>query len=247
MSRVLIFDVDGTLTLSGQKADPLFVEFLMSFWAAENCYLVTGSNMAKLQGQLPAKLLNLAKGVFTCSGNEFVSGERTHFVMNHSFPDELIQYCKQLIDLSPFCWRTGNHIDRRSGMLNVSVAGRNADRLDRQRYVDFDKVAHEREYLTESIMRVFPDYEATLGGQISIDIAPKGWNKGRVYSEIRQRHPESEMIFFGDRMDAGGNDLPLAEKLMSDGQTAHHVNGFNETWKILRDDLGFGSQFRAVG
>jgi len=247
MNRVLIFDVDGTLTKSGQQIDRHFADYLMSFWANENCYLVTGSDRSKLERQLPSKLINLAKGVFTCSGNEFFSGDNTHYSMSHAFPDDLIEYCNQLIDLSPFYWRSGNHIEQRSGMLNISVTGRASDRLDRKRYVDFDKIAGERLYLIESIMRVFPDYEAKLGGQISIDISPKGWNKGRVYSEIRRRHPESNFVFFGDRMAEGGNDFPLAEKLAADGYSIHPVNGFKDTWRILRDEFDFGSQLAAAG
>jgi len=247
MSRILIFDVDGTLALSGQKIDPLFCEFLMSFWGAENCYLVTGSGREKLQSQLPPKLLNLANGVFACSGNEFFSGDKTHFLMQHQFPDELVEYCRQLIELSPFSWRAGKHIDQRTGMMNVSVVGKNADRLERKRYVDFDKVAGERQYIAESIMRVFPDYEATLGGEISIDLAPKGWNKSRVYSEIQRRHPNSPMHFFGDRIEAGGNDLPLANLLEADGHAIYPVTNYHDTWRILRDDLGYGAHFRAVG
>ena len=79
MSRILIFDVDGTLALSGQKVDPLFSEFLMSFWGAENCYLVTGSGREKLQSQLPPKLLNLANGVLPVQGTSSFQAIRRIF------------------------------------------------------------------------------------------------------------------------------------------------------------------------
>lgn len=247
MERVLIFDVDGTLAQSGQKIDPSFADFLMSFWLMENCYLVSGSHMEKLRSQLPSKLINSAMGVFASSGSEFYIGDEAQYIHEHSFPAELMDYCKQLIELSPFCWRTGNHVDVRPGLLNVSVVGKNADRLDRKRYVDFDKVAGEREYLASSIMRLFPNYEVTLGGQISIDISPKGWNKGRVFAELEKLHPHAEIIFFGDRLEVGGNDKPLADRLLSAGHQAIAVKNFRETEQILREKFDLPALFRKTG
>ncbi|MDJ0613515.1 MAG: HAD-IIB family hydrolase [Rhizobiaceae bacterium] len=235
MNQVMIFDIDGTLTKSGQSVDKQFARFLMPYWSSRNCYVVSGSDRAKLRQQLPAELINLASGVFACSGNEFFSGSENHYSMSHSFPDELIEYCQRLVDQSPFFWRSGRHVEQRAGMLNISVAGRNSDRLERKRYVDFDKLAGERIFMADNIERVFPDYEVALGGQISIDITPKGWNKGRVYSEIRRLHPDSEIVFFGDRMEEGGNDLPLAEKLLENGHKVHAVKNFKETWDILQE------------
>ena len=45
--------------------------------------------------------------------------------------------------------------------------------------------------------------EATIGGQISIDIYPKGKNKAQVLEDIL-----GPITFFGDKCQPGGNDYP---------------------------------------
>ena len=52
MDKIFIFDVDGTLTPSRQKMTKEFKEFF-SKWTEENLfYLVTGSDLPKLQEQM---------------------------------------------------------------------------------------------------------------------------------------------------------------------------------------------------
>ena len=52
MDRIFIFDVDGTLTPSRRKMTKEFKEFFEQ-WALKNhFYLVTGSDLPKLQEQM---------------------------------------------------------------------------------------------------------------------------------------------------------------------------------------------------
>ena len=48
----------------------------------------------------------------------------------------------------------------------------------------WDKINNERIKICQSIMNQFPDIEASIGGQISIDIYQKGKNKAQVLNEI---------------------------------------------------------------
>ena len=52
--------------------------------------------------------------------------------------------------------------------------------------------------------------DAVIGGQISIDITPKGMNKSQVLGEVKV-FPNEKYIFIGDRTMEGGNDYPLAK------------------------------------
>ena len=80
-------------------------------------------------------------------------------------------------------------------------------------------------------MNEFPDIEASIGGQISIDIYEKGKNKAQVLNEIND-----EIYFFGDKMDKGGNDYPIAARLKEENRkhTLFKVSNPNETWNILK-------------
>ena len=69
------------------------------------------------------------------------------------------------------------------------------------------------------IKHKFPDLDAVIGGQISIDIAPKGNDKSQVIGVVKKQplrvipRYEDNFIFIGDRTMKGGNDYPLAKAM----------------------------------
>ena len=75
------------------------------------------------------------------------------------------------------------------------------------------KLTDERKTIAKYIRESWNDLDAVIGGQISIDIYPKGNDKSQVLNVIEQERlvPPSEYIFIGDGIENGGNDYPLAE------------------------------------
>ena len=71
MTTCFLFDVDGTLTEARQPMEEGFASFFESWATNKNVYLVSGSDLPKIQEQIPSKILNKCKGVFSCMGNEF--------------------------------------------------------------------------------------------------------------------------------------------------------------------------------
>ncbi|GIL01040.1 MAG: hypothetical protein BroJett030_09390 [Alphaproteobacteria bacterium] len=235
---VLVFDIDGTLTASRRPMEPALALVLADVLARHAGYLVTGSDYAKVVEQIPTQVLVAAAGTFTCVGNELWRGGRAVFSMRHRFPDAMIEAVQALMAQSPYGVRTGRHVEERAGTLNVSVVGRNADAAQRADYQRHDSATGERHRLIAAIERQFPDYEARRGGQISIDISPRGWNKSRVLAEIKARHGDPAVHFFADNLQAAGNDRPLAEALAADGphHRVHAVTDWRETLAILERD-----------
>ena len=235
MEKVFAFDVDGTLTKPRQLVNPGFNAFFREFCVNHPVYLVTGSDRKKLIEQLPLETVNLCLGAFTCSGAELWTGDDLTYRKEHEFPPALLQAAEHFIDTSPYDQRYGNHIEPRAGMLNISVVGRNADLIQRKAYSEWDKKHNERRSFVEALLKEFPDYEASTGGQISIDIVPNGWTKAVAKLEIETRHPGCAITFFGDKMGADGNDKPLADALASE---KHHraieVRSYLETWEALK-------------
>ncbi len=238
-NRVLVFDVDGTLTGPRRRIQEDFARFFRAIVQRETVYLVSGSDMPKLQNQLPEWLLDGVKGVFPCSGNEMYENGEVVYRHDHEFPSELKDFAQSLIDASAYEERLGNHIEKRTGMLNISVVGRNAGPLEREQYSEYDHIKHERCDMAKKISNKFPNYDATCSGQISIDVAPKGFNKSRLFDEMKRRHPDAVICFFGDNIGEEGNDRPLATALLKAGKP-HKVFGvrdYTETWKILEEDF----------
>ena len=75
-----------------------------------------------------------------------------------------------------------------------------------------------------------------MGGQISIDIYPKGMDKSQIFDVIKQDRlvEPSEYIFIGDRTEEGGNDYPLA-KLMEETNNCSYYQ--TDSWKNTQQIL----------
>jgi len=229
---ILLFDMDGVLTAPRQPMTDHLASVLIELASSYRCYVVTGSDYAKVQEQIPARVRLRLAGVYACAGNEFWSEGEIVSAEQHDFDPALIQTVEEWIAASSFRVRCGTQIERRTGMLNVSVVGRGAPPELRQAYARHDKETGERGLLVEKIDRLFPAYEATCGGQVSVDIAPKGWNKARVAEML----PKSEAVhFFADRVGPGGNDRPLAHALAASSPVnrVSPVTGPEETQSLL--------------
>jgi phosphomannomutase len=70
MDRIFIFDVDGTLTPSRLPMTKEFQKFFKEWIKKNKFYLVTGSDLPKLQEQMCFFDIE-AEGIFTCCGNQF--------------------------------------------------------------------------------------------------------------------------------------------------------------------------------
>lgn len=214
--RLYLFDVDGTLTEPRQHIDPEIEEIIMEWILSgdKKVYLVTGSDVSKTSEQLGEDFMDACLGVFTCSGNVFRQNDQIIYSNVFDPSDEFITDLELYLDNSQWRSKKGNHIERRPGMINFSTVGRNANKNMRQAYARWDKTSLEREDIVAYIKESYPELEVSIGGSISVDIYPKGKNKGQVVEKLRELHGDDvEMIFVGDKNVPGGNDWPLAQRL----------------------------------
>ena len=218
MSKVYIFDVDGTLTPSRRPITDDFEIFFFK-WANKNIfYLVSGSDLEKIKEQVPEYILELAEGVFTCGGNKFYLTHRTGDILEYENifkpPDDLLKYLEDTLDESDYPVKAGQHIEDRGSMLNFSMVGRNCTLQERKDYFEYDNLTDERQNIAKYIRENWSTLDAVIGGQISIDIAPKGNDKSQVIDKIMNRNivtSKDNYVFIGDRTMKGGNDYPLAK------------------------------------
>ena len=243
MSKIYIFDVDGTLTPSRQKMTKEFKEFFEKWSSKNTFYLVTGSDLPKLQEQMDGMEIH-ADGIFTCCGNQYwqpdpaVHPKHCDLVYENKFkvPQTLLTYLGFQTKISDTPVKSTNHREDRGAMINFSTVGRDCTLEERQKYFKWDNQVGERKKIAEEVMRGWPELDAVIGGQISIDIYPKGMDKSQILDIIKQERlvKSSEYIFIGDRTMEGGNDYPLA-KLMDKTHNCsyHQTDGYKRTQKIL--------------
>ena len=227
--RKFVFDVDGTLTPSRGKIDPTFEAWLWGFTQKEKVFLVTGSDYPKTAEQLGKEICESVVCCYNCQGNDvWFQGKRVNS-KEFNPPEELNEIMEGWLKGSPFPYRTGKHIEHRRGLINFSVVGRNANPEQRKEYYEYDLKARERESIAFQINSTFQNVTATVGGETGIDIHRTGADKSQILEDF---NPDDEIHFFGDRIDEGGNDYPLA-KANKRGKN-YHVKGWQETWEILK-------------
>ena len=236
--RVYLFDVDGTLTEPLTEVDDVFADVFLS-WKRDKkkkVYLVTGSDIAKTKTQLFSSFIDQCEGIFTCSGNVYYSKGKLVYENELQIPDNFIQDLQLYLEQGSE-WRnkTSTHIEIRKGMINFSTVGRDASPDLRAAYYKWDQGSKEREDMVDYIQTLYPDFEVSIGGQISVDIYPAGKNKAQVVEKIRELHgDEVEMIFVGDRNVPGGNDWPLAQRLEEiPGSEWYQVLSYEETRALI--------------
>lgn len=233
---VYLADMDGTLTPARLPMTKDFAEFFLDFVRKNIFYVVSGSDLGKICEQMPKIVLGEVAGVFCSMGNEFYVKDkliyRNDFNPEKSLLERLENYRKntsydgQLFD---------NYIERRQGMLNFSVLGRNCPHDQRIAYKEWDNIHGERVCIARELSQLYPQYDISVGGNISIDIVPHGFGKEQVAAKVREIYPKSKIVFFGDRIQEGGNDYSLAQDLLNFGNSEIiSVNGPDDTLKFLK-------------
>jgi phosphomannomutase len=224
-----IFDVDGTLTPSRLKMDSEFQKFFLRWMQSKNVYLLTGSDRDKTIEQVGIDIWREVTESHQCGGNVvFRKGElveKSGWKPNKS----VLDVCQHLIDISKYPVKAGNHIEVRVGLLNISVVGRDCTQEQRLAYNEWDGANYEREFICKSITTMFPELEATAGGQISVDIHEYGKNKSQIRGKL-----QGTIHFFGDKTMEGGNDYPIAS-ILTEPDKVFQVDGWEHTYKLLKE------------
>jgi phosphomannomutase len=224
-----VFDVDGVLCDTNCVIDPEFRDWFIDWSKGKEYYIITGGERQSTINQVGEVIVNNAKTQFHCMGNHvFIEGREyklNQFTLN---PAELY-WLNSYIQESPYHTKTGNHIEQRTGSLNVSVVGRNATTKERNDYIEWDTKYNERKILATEFVKQFPRFESYLGGNTSIDICLRGANKGSCMNLIQ--YDPNDTIFFGDKCTAGGIDFPVIFRVRKHKQIN---DGYQETWEKLK-------------
>ena len=94
----------------------------------------------------------------------------------------------------------------------------------REEYVKWDRNTAERIAIADRIKNQFPDLNVQIGGQTGLDISDS--DKSQIIKYFNYR---DEIHFFGDMMEEGQNDYPLAKAVQERGGKTYNVKGWEET------------------
>jgi len=253
MSITYLFDVDGTLTPPKKKIDAQFAKDFYKWQKGKDVYIVSGGSFTRILDQLGREIVDATVGVFGCMGNTFYKKIVVHSdgysewakIYESSFdvekPALFYSMLEQVVMASSYPTKTGNHYEKRPGMVNFSIVGANASPQQRNNYTQYDREHGERKEIISKLASKYPALDFVIGGAVSIDIFNKGNDKSQIikkYLNSTLKFVNNKVVFVGDRITSPGNDHALANLL------ENHPSGYVlevESWKdtaaLLSTDL----------
>eukprot|EP00892_Ulva_mutabilis_P002216 jgi/Ulvmu1/11996/UM083_0006.1 len=231
---IVLFDVDGTLTVPRQKAPENIHNLLADLRKVLTIGIVGGSDLSKIKEQLGDNVLDFAdytfseNGLMAHKGTEQVAVQSIKRFLGEDQLKRFINFVLKYIAELDIPVKRGTFIEFRNGMLNVSPIGRNCSQEERDAFEQFDHEACVRKTMVNALKAEFADLGLTysIGGQISFDVFPIGWDKTYCLQFIADTF--DEIHFFGDKTYPGGNDHEIYE---SEKTIGHVTTGPDDTIK----------------
>ncbi|OBZ73504.1 Phosphomannomutase [Grifola frondosa] len=242
LKKVILFDVDGTLTPARQAVSRETIDVLRALRKKAVIGVVGGSNFVKISEQLSVHGFPVVEEFdYTFAENGLTAYKLGKPLPSQSFIQflgeerykRLVNFILHYIADLDIPIKRGTFVEFRNGMVNVSPMGRNATIEERNEYEIYDKQHGIRTAFVEALKEKFPDYGLTfsIGGQISFDVFPNGWDKTFCLQHVQDEGFE-EIHFFGDKTYKGGNDY----EIYSDPRTiGHSVTSPQDTVRILKE------------
>ncbi|KAI3386872.1 hypothetical protein SNEBB_004517 [Seison nebaliae] len=236
--RILcLFDMDGTLTPSRQQMNEYMIECLRELRQKHSIAVVSGSDYQKIYEQLGAKAVQLFHYVFSENGLvAHENGSCTHrtSILKHigeETSQELINHCLGYMSQLTIPVKRGTFVEYRNGLINVCPVGRSCSVEERKQFAEYDKKFKIREKFVENLQEKFSEkkLQFAIGGEISFDIYPDGWDKRYCLQFLEGKF--DEIHFFGDKTYKGGNDHEIFEDPRTVG---HSVKDPTETFLKLQ-------------
>lgn len=214
--NIFLFDIDGTLTKSRNKIEPFMENFLLEISKTHDIGAIGGSDYPKAKEQL-GDAIKLFKWVFTENGLvSFKDSEKFHSrritdYLGEDRQTEFINFLLRYLSQLDIPKKRGTFIEYRTGMFNVSPIGRNCSQQERDEFDEYNKTAKVLEKMKGDVEKEFGEKFGmifSIGGQISFDCMPKGWDKSYCLQFIEKEY--ENIYFFGDKIYKGGNDYEIA-------------------------------------
>lgn len=219
---LVAFDLDDTLAPSKGAISPRIADLLRALLRTVDVAIISGGNEEQFRtqviaelGEVDAALLARLHLLPTC-GTRYLRHDGTGFapLYAHDLSDDeksaaLTALREEAVLLN--LWEAepwGEILEDRGSQITFSALGQQAPRDAKHAW---DPDGAKRAALRDAVAARLPGLEVRSGGSTSIDITRAGIDKAYGMRELAARTgiPLSSMLFYGDRLDEGGNDYPV--------------------------------------
>lgn len=222
-----LFDVDGTLTKPRQIISEDLKRFLLhNVMTQASVGLVSGSDYSKISEQMDGEevatkfdYVFCENGVVHYKGGKLISSESILYKFGEVRLQKVINFALGYMSKLDLPAKRGNFVEFRSSMINLCPVGRSCSQAERDQFSKHDTEHQVRQKFVDALQTEFKGYglKFALGGQISVDVFPEGWDKTYCLNHIMKQEFK-EIHFFGDKTDLGGNDY----EIYNDSRTIGH-------------------------
>lgn len=217
----MLFDVDGTITESGQPLDENMKNILKKISEKYDIGIVGGGKMDKVLNQLGD--LYFHHYFFECGcvyykndSLENICLVKQYYKNIRDHPlykkiNMLVKYALYFISCVDYIV-TGNFIDLRNGMIYISLIGMDANNDERLYFMNLDKTNNYRQNLLLLLqdkakkLNIFEHITICEGGTVGLAIYPNENDKIQVLDYLTQY---DEIHYFGDKYNINGNDYNI--------------------------------------
>jgi phosphomannomutase len=236
---ILLFDVDGTIAISGQKIDSDMKNIFDDLYKKYDLGIVGGGRYEKIIEQLDNKS-NLFSHIFAECGcvyyknNELVYKKKLKDHKLYSRINELIKLSLNFLSCVDYSL-TGHFIDMRNGIIYISLIGMQASQQEREEFIKLNEKNDYRKKLLNILIshaklyNFFDELYILEGGSVGIGIYPKEWDKIQILDELNNYN---KIYYFGDKYKEDGNDYNM---INHDKVFGHCIDIVDDTKRILRE------------
>jgi HAD superfamily hydrolase (TIGR01484 family) len=239
MKRLVIFDLDGTLTESKAPLDAEMARLLTQLIEVVPVAVISGGAWTQFETQVLAYLphderLTKLSLLPTCGTTFYCFNGSWHVLYSEDFShgdrDKIIGGLNHALDQSGLraAKHWGDLIEDRGSQITFSALGQEAP-LDAKKQWDPD--FEKRKKIAALLKPLIPGFSIQLGGATSIDITRPGIDKAYGVGKLRDTLgiPIRDMMFIGDAIFPGGNDYPAKQA----GVLSIEVRDPSETKRII--------------
>lgn len=241
--KIIVFDLDGTLTESKQGLDDKMSILLSQLLDIKKVAIITGGGFPQLQKQVISKIPFDAERfknfyIFPTKGAIMYNWNGKNWVkiyenlLTKENKEKIIDAFDKVSKEVDFLPKEhyGELLEDRGTQFTFSALGQDAP-VELKKVWDID--ISKRKILKEHLDKYLPEFAVEIGGSTSIDITRKNIDKAYAIEKICEyfKLKIDEVLFIGDSIFEGGNDYSVIRTEVEN----INVDDYNETKDIIRD------------
>ena len=254
MKKVLTFDIDQTLNIAKTPINSEIAELLVQCLNHFRVCTISGQKFEQFLRQIvePMKAVGVNDEqlgnlhLFVAQGTQYYryNTDKKEWENVYSYPltDEQVKTISETLEKAAKelnYWEEDKLMDgdiiieNRLSQVTFSALGQKAK--PEQKY-EWDPDHKKREAIVARAKELEPNFAYRIGGTTSIDVAVPGIDKSYGMTHLMEelKVEKSDILYFGDMTQPGGNDYPVVEM----GIDVITVRSHEDTGYALRGILG---------